>query len=72
MGWVELSSLPVGCLAWGNPALEATVSLVGLMVDSGSAHAKEYFPELLLPVSLSLQWAIDTPRLCRRPSNISR
>ncbi|KAJ8775771.1 hypothetical protein J1605_016169 [Eschrichtius robustus] len=23
------------------------------MVDSGMAHAKEYFPELLLPVSLS-------------------
>ncbi|KAJ8776540.1 hypothetical protein J1605_015435 [Eschrichtius robustus] len=29
-------------------------SLVGLMVDSGRAHAKEYFPKLLLPVSLSL------------------
>ena len=28
-------------------------SLVGLMTDSGRAHAKEYFPELLLPVSLS-------------------
>ena len=29
-------------------------SLVGLMADSGRAHAQEYFPELLLPVSLSL------------------
>ena len=29
-------------------------SLVGLMVDSGRAHAKQHFPELLLPVSLSL------------------
>ena len=28
-------------------------SLVGLMEDSGRAHTKEYFPELLLPVSLS-------------------
>ena len=28
-------------------------SLVGLMADSGRTHAKEYFPELLLPVSLS-------------------
>ena len=28
-------------------------SLVGLMVDSGKAHAKEYLPEFLLPVSLS-------------------
>ena len=30
-------------------------SLVGLMVDSGRAHTKEYFPELQLPVSLSSQ-----------------
>ena len=28
-------------------------SLVGLMADSWRAHAKEYFLELLLPVSLS-------------------
>ena len=52
-----LSSLPVGCLAWYNPALEATGSFVGLTVDSRRAHVKEYFPDLLLPVSLSLQWA---------------
>ena len=36
-------------------------SLVGLMVDSGRAHAKEYFPELLLPVSLSPQLERATP-----------
>ena len=42
------------------------------MADSGRAHAKEYFPELLLPVPLSLQWATATPRLCWRPSNTSR
>ena len=42
------------------------------MVDSGTAHSKEYFPELLLPVSLSLWWATATPHLCRRPSNTSR
>ena len=30
-------------------------SLLGLMADSGRGHAKEYFPELLLPVSLSSQ-----------------
>ena len=47
-------------------------SLVGLIVDSGRAHAKEYFPELLLLVSLSWQWATATPCLCRRPSNTSR
>ena len=37
------------------------------MVDSGMAHAKEYFPELLLPVSLSPQWATAVPHLCRDP-----
>ena len=47
-------------------------SLVGLMTDSGRAHAKEYFPELLLPMSLSPRWNRATPRLCRRPSNTSR
>ena len=47
-------------------------SLVGLMTDSGRAHAKEYFPELLLPMSLSPRWNRVTPRLCRRPSNTSR
>ena len=65
-------SLPVGCLAWTNPALEPTGPLVGLMADPVRAHAKEYFPELLLPVSLSSQWATATSRLCRRPSNTSR
>ena len=47
-------------------------SLVGLMADSGRAHAKEYFPELLLPLSLSPWWATAIPCLCRRPSNTSR
>ena len=42
------------------------------MVDSGRAHAKEYFPELLLPVSLSPRWDTATACLCRRPSNTSR
>ena len=47
-------------------------SLVGLMVDPGRAHAKEYFPELLLPVSLSSRWATATLHLCRRPSNTNQ
>ena len=47
-------------------------SLGGLMADSGRAHAKEYFPELLLLVSLSSQWDTANPRLCRRSSNTSR
>ena len=42
------------------------------MLDFGRAHAKEYFPELLLPVSLSSRWGTATPHLCRRPSNTSR
>ena len=41
------------------------------MVDSGRAHAKESFPEFLLPVSLSSRWDTATPCLCRRPSNTS-
>ena len=40
--WTEVTQL------WSLPS-----SLMGLMADSGRAHAKEYFPELLLPVSLS-------------------
>ena len=52
-------------LAWGNPALEPTGPLVGLMADSGRAHTKEYVPELLLPVSLSPWWAPAALRLCR-------
>ena len=39
----------------GDPAPEPTGSLVGLMADSRRAHAKEYFPELLLPMSFSPQ-----------------
>ena len=53
-------------------------SLVGLMVVSGSAHAKEYFPELLLPVSLSLgepqlppASAGDPPTLAGRSGSVS-
>ena len=49
--------LPVGCFAWGNPALAPTSCLVGLMAASRRAHTNEYFPALLLPVSSSLQWA---------------
>ena len=58
---VGLCSHPVGCLGWGNPALETTVCLVRLMVASRRAHTNWYFSELLLPVSLSPQWAPATP-----------
>ena len=36
------------------------------MADSGRAHTNEYFPEILLPVSLSLRWATASLCLCRR------
>ena len=45
--------------------------LVGLMVDSGRTHAKEYFPELLLPVSLSPQWATATPASSGDPPTLA-
>ena len=41
------------------------------MADSGRAHAKEYFPELLLPVSLSLQWATATPASAGDPPTLA-
>ena len=46
-------------------------SLVGLMADSGRAHAKEYFPELLLPVSLSSRWATPTPASAGDPPTLA-
>ena len=73
-----LSSLPVGCLAWCNPALEARGSLVWIMADSGRAYAKEYFPELLLPVTCPCgepqpppTSAGDIPPLAGRSGSIS-
>ena len=48
------------------------------MVDSGRAHTKEYFPELLLPVSLSYgetepppASAGDPPTLAGRSGSVS-
>ena len=46
-------------------------SLVGLMADSGRAHTKEYFPELLLPVSLSPRWATATPASAGDPPTLA-
>ena len=54
------------------------MSLVWLMAVSGSAHAKEYFLELLLPVSLSRSepqppsaTAGDPPTLASRSGSVS-
>ena len=41
------------------------------MADSGRAHAKEDFPELLLPVSLSSQWATATPASAGNPPTLA-
>ena len=51
-GWGSVPSLLV---VWPEVIQYCSLpgSLVGLMADSGRAHTKEYFPELLLPVSLS-------------------
>ena len=51
-GWVPslLVVWPEATQHWSLPG-----SLVWLMAESRRAHAKEYFPELLLPVSLSPQ-----------------
>ena len=64
-GWVPslLFAWPEATQHWRLPG-----SLVRLMVNSGKVHAKEYFPELLLPVSLYA----PPPHLYRRPSNTIR
>ena len=46
-------------------------SLVRLMTHSGRAHAKEYFTELLLPVSLSPRWATATPASAGDPPTLA-
>ena len=54
-----------------RPSPGGSGSLVGLMVDSGRAHAKEYFPELLLPVSLSPWWATAAPISAGDPPTVA-
>ena len=46
-------------------------SLVGLMADSGRAHAKEYFPEPPLPVSLSPRETEPAPASAGDPSTLA-
>ena len=64
-GWGLVPSLlvvwPEATQHWSLPS-----SLVGLMADSGRAHAKEYFPELLLPTS-----AGEPPTLAGRSGSVS-
>ena len=69
--WVGFCSLPGSCLAWGNPALGSTGSMVGLLVTSKRTYTKGELPGLLLPVPLSLWWAPVNPCLHRKPFNTS-
>ena len=69
-GWVGLHYCPVGCLAWGIPALESKAYWVGSglgikMAASRTAHTNEYSPVLLPPVFLSWQWATAIPNSLR-------
>ena len=52
LGWV-----PSLVVVWPEVTQHLSLPgcLVGLMADSVKAHTKEYFPEILLPVSLSSQ-----------------
>ena len=52
---VKLHSLPGGCLVWGDPALESTGSMVGLVVTSKRVYAKGD-----LPVPLSCGESLPT------------
>ena len=70
--WMGLCSLPLSCLAWGNPVLESTGSMIGLKATSTRTYANMCLPGLLLPVCLSLKQATADPHLCRRPSNTQR
>ena len=54
-GWGCAPSLLV---VWGDPVLESTGAMVGLMATSKRAQIKGHIPGLLLPVPLSL---------CREP-----
>ena len=59
--WVGLHSLPGSCLAWGNPILGSTRSMVGLTVNSRRAYTKGNFHSLLLPVPIPVVSSSDHP-----------
>ena len=46
-------------------------TMLGLMADSRTAYAKEYFPELLLPESLSSRWATAIPSSAGDPRTLA-
>ena len=63
------ASLPLSCLAWGNPNLE---SKVGLLVPSKRTYANMPLPGLMLAGPLTMQQASADPCLCSRHSNTHR
>ena len=76
--WFGLCSLPVSCLALGDPALRSTGSMVRLMATSKRTYTTGQLPGVLLPGLLSIWWATvdprptgDPPTLAGRSSSVS-
>ena len=65
--WVGLCTLPVSCLAWGDPDLGSTGSMVGIMATSKSTYAKRPLPGLMMSVPLSPWQVTANPQFHRRP-----
>ena len=69
---VGLCSLLVRCFSWGNPVLESTSSMVGLLVNCKRIYANTDFQGLLILVPFPLQQNSVDLNLCKRTSNIHR
>lgn len=65
-------SLTVGCLTWGDAALEPVGCLVGLMVASRRPLSSECFPDLLLAGFCPHLVPQLPQQLCKRPTSASR
>ena len=73
MCWcLQLHSQPGHFLAWGDPALRSTGSMVRLMANSKSVYTKGDLSRHLLPVPPSLWWVPADSHLLRTPSNKTR
>ena len=71
--WMGLCSCPVGCLAWGIPALEPAACWMGpdlgkKVVASRRAHTNKCSQNCCYQSFLP-QWITATPHLCKRSSN---
>ena len=68
---VGLHSLPVSCLAWGDPVLGVYRLWYGYCPPPGGL-TETHLPGLLVPVPLSQWQAPANMCLCRRPSKTRR